>query len=259
MKTPEYTPLPQIEPERDGVMFDKLALPVGFDQERLLINTASVRKVARLAGLGGIMVIGSKGQKSEDEFGISGIGADGSAFMNIVRRRQKSTYVNGVKVLNAFEMAVWTDEDMLPNEHSYRPALILANISERDEILRTDNRYKRGLLDPNGHANFLDTAISKGLHEAAKQRYVQKSGPGRVFTYGAIGLNAAVSIETQTPTSLLTMLGVWGAVDLGFGLYQKKTSHRPLKERQNSVLIGLDRKIGAQTLAQYSIFVQARE
>lgn len=260
MKTAELLPLPQVEPERDGISFEGLSFPVGFDEERLLVNPRTVQKVAHLAGLGGITIVGNKGEKSEDVIGISGISSDGSASMGLVGRKRKDKYINSVKVMSQAEAAIWTDEGLLPAEYSYRPAFIVANLSERDEKLRTDDRYTQGLLDPKGHADFLNKTLSKGLIEAAQQRYKERNGALlSSIVAPVLGANTAASFIMGSPNMLLFMFAMWGTADISLGLIQNKILRcPPLKQRQNSLVLGLDRKIGAQALATYSTFVHVR-
>ena len=49
---PTHVPLPEVENYTDHVVFGNMNLPVGFDEERLLVNLRAFRRVQRVAGLG---------------------------------------------------------------------------------------------------------------------------------------------------------------------------------------------------------------
>ncbi|MEZ6331115.1 MAG: hypothetical protein R3B12_03845 [Candidatus Saccharimonadales bacterium] len=94
----KFTPLPYIDPERDGLKLENLSFPVGFDEERIVVNTETVRRTARIAGLGGVTVMGAAGKTGEYSANIAGMSSDGSATLSSSIFKRRQSFINGFKV-----------------------------------------------------------------------------------------------------------------------------------------------------------------
>ena len=81
----KFKPLSHIEPEQDGVAFSELHLPVGLDEERILINVGTIKKIARIAGFGTVEVSGYNGERDSFSVMASGVNADGSVSLSAAR------------------------------------------------------------------------------------------------------------------------------------------------------------------------------
>lgn len=261
----DFVSLPYIEPDRDGIIFDGINFPVGFDEERLLVNTKMIKRIARIAGLGGITVIGAEGKTNEYSTNISSMSEDGSATLGASVFKKKSSFVNGVKVQSWHESETWAsyNDRPIPDKYRYAPVTISANITERDERLRDSDKYKNGLYDPNGHAYFLDETLSKGLLEATKQRSDQapNSWYGKIFVPAVVLFNGLPMLQGQDYSvgGLARTFAIWGAMDYAIVYYLQRKNGDSIKDAQLSCAFGLDRRLAAKALSKYSKLVKAQK
>lgn len=263
----KYVALPNIVPERDGIVFEAMNLPVGLDEERIVVNTKAIRRIARIAGLGGITVVGGEGKTSDYSADVTGISNDGSATLRSTIFKKQSSFVNGVKVNSWHEDETWASYNDAPQSDYFRygPVLISANTNERDERLRDTNKYKFGLYDTKGHANFIDKTLSAGLSEATSQRYSQRPSAfyGNIFVPAAITLNAAAILGGQNYSFSFFLGQVFlsiGAIDVAYAAVVANKLHgNSIKDAQFSCAFGLDRKFAAIALAKTTIFAKTQK
>ncbi len=260
-----FVPLPYLDLEEHGIEFTDLAFPVGFDEERLSVNIDAVRRTTRMAGLGLVAVHGASGPKSDFTPSVSGIDSQGTASLGVGLMQQKEKEVNGVRVLSRREQEVWAAYSTLnlPESFRYAPTIIRANVSERDERLRTNTKLKRGLMDPNGHSKFLNTVVSDGLLEATKQRREQIPGErfnrfNFFFGVGAVALNT-INGPTAVARQAGIFIGIWGAGDVIVNQILAKKSGNNLTDAQISLLLGYDRYYASKFLAKTQRFVSAQK
>lgn len=245
MKTPELVPLPLLVPERDGVRISAMEFPQGFDEERILINAGRIKQISRMAGLDGVTVIGTSGQKSDHAIGIGSMGADGSATFgaNLSVHKRKRDYVNGVR-LHATQTSA-SDEQSVPHDYYYAPVTIQANITARDEQLREESK----LMDTAGHAQFIDQTISQGLSIAANQRLMLNVLNCALFI-NVMGTGAGVSVITHNPLYLGAFASFWYGSNIAAAMYGSYKHDLPMHDKQFSLVAGIDRALIARIMTK---------
>lgn len=151
-KIPQYVPLPEVSSYTDEVIFGNLNLPIGFDDERLLVNVRAFNRVRAAAGLGRVSVHAESGVTPDFSATISGLDASGAASLGAVSRGEKrSSAIGNVRYPSAASMYDRPDAD------------VSIDSSVMDESLRGST-----LRDPRPRARSLDRAVRVGLMDASR-------------------------------------------------------------------------------------------
>lgn len=259
------TPLPEIEPAKDLVVFENLAFPIGFDEERILVNVPAIQKIQTYAGIGLTVMNGVNGKKSETSSSIQSVNADGSANLgqSLIKRNASST--DTVFVPSRHELGAFMGTKIPARAEKYLrpPAYISANLSARDELLQDSKRFKKGQLDPKGHAEFMNTVIKQGLVEAAAKRH-QNSYDKLVRALVAVVTldNIAVTIALRESWPVYA-LGMWyglaGFLSFKEARQNSKQYDYPTQAYQFSIALGWDRRFMAQSLARTTRLIEVRK
>lgn len=216
--------------------------------------------------MGEVSAIGSQGKKTEYDTGVIGVDSQGTATLGAMQKSRKGEYINGVKVVDRMTQESWAHHDAPPllDRFRYAPTEIIANTSERDEMLRSSKKYKKRLMDTAGHADFLGKVMSDGLREASRQRYKQSSRNrlDEAFVYWLVGLNTAELLLLRDITAI-GRIGILASILLAGDLAMAKSRSSyygyDMKDAQVSALLGQDRRIGAYALAKTQRFVSYRK
>ncbi len=109
VKIPRAIPLPEVGEYTDDVIFGNLGLPVGFDDERLLVNLRGINRIRAIAGLGTVSIVGERGDISTYDYDVTGSN-DGAATLGAVSKQPKVKSSNG-SVEFRFGSSLYGDAD----------------------------------------------------------------------------------------------------------------------------------------------------
>lgn len=151
---PRKVPLPELGNYTDEVVFGNLGLPVGFDQERLLVNLRVINRVRAAAGLGIIAASTESPGTSPQDMAVLGLDGSGAATMGAVSKRQQQR-------LSRSDLTF-----PRPSSAFGRPDVkIRINKSEIQERIREKNGVE-GEYSPKPVAKYLNAALKQGLESA---------------------------------------------------------------------------------------------
>ncbi len=86
-RLPTNVPLPEVNQYADELTIGNLGLPVGFDDERLLVNLRAFHRVRAVAGLGDISIVGTSGDVGGYDYQIGSTDESGTASLGAVSKR----------------------------------------------------------------------------------------------------------------------------------------------------------------------------
>lgn len=258
---PHFVPLPDVPAYTDEVEFGALGLPIGFDDERLLINLPAINRVRTIAALGGVSVYKVNGDSETLDFSIGSINGDGTATMTGVRKTSHQPLSRGRLALprDPSCAVVWN-----PDVHVH------INSAEADAKI-IDSKSPRGALDPKLQAQVLNDAIKKGLNQANHQ--VNMSSRSWRFGYTVYALpNAMLDILGFNPEVTLPATIVAAHAIRLFGLkkivemHNRSEGHDQLdvldqfKKSRHSLIPGvpIERYVGAAAVLKTHKLVKAR-
>ncbi|MCA9350647.1 hypothetical protein KC874_03060 [Candidatus Saccharibacteria bacterium] len=261
----KFKPLSHIEPEQDGVAFSKLHLPVGLDEERILINVGTIKKIARIAGFGLVELSGYNGEHGSFSVMASGVNTDGSVSLSAARKTQKAPYTGQI-IVGSDKEETSSLEDY-PTRSSqdyfnYPPVTIEANLTARSELLEND-KYQLGQFDVNGHVDFLQETLASGLSAAALKRYEER--PDSIFSKylltSLLVINGSPMLQGQSfnLTSFSSTLAIWGSVTIGLAKVASVIEDENYKDAQISTSFGVDRLVLAGLLSKTATLAKAQK
>lgn len=261
----KFKPLSHIEPEQDGVAFSKLHLPVGLDEERILINVGTIKKIARIAGFGLVELSGYNGEHGSFSVMASGVNTDGSVSLSAARKKQKAPYTGQI-IVGSDKEETSSLEDY-PTRSSqdyfnYPPVTIEANLTARSELLEKD-KYQLGQFDVNGHVDFLQETLASGLSAAALKRYKERpaSSISKVVVPSLVVINGAPMLQGQAfnLSSFATTLAIWGSASAGLAKAASVIEDENYKDAQISTSFGVDRLVLASLLSKTATLAKAQK
>ena len=143
--------------------FPDLGIPDYAQPERILFNT---RRIGRMAALGGfhgdVLISGYHGETTEYTPGITGQGADGSAFASMI---------GSVKKAPLADVGSAGFDPLGHIQHDLRLRVNTAELTDRLE------RQHANVRDPHSWARHLDQALGEGLRHAAWAHMARKNPP----------------------------------------------------------------------------------
>jgi hypothetical protein len=132
-----------------------VALPSGFDSERLLVNLRGIDRIRSIAGLGNVSVTSTRGDTSTYGTEITGVDSSGTATYGRKMLTHQTPLASGsVSFPSNFSMVGKAD------------AAIVINSSEAEERAQRKNGPE-GLFNPSIRANLLNNALKEGLGQAS--------------------------------------------------------------------------------------------
>lgn len=246
MLTAQYIPLPEVNDSSDVLHIGRLGLPVGFDQERLLINVGAIEKAIAWGGLSHLVIDANEGQKrSVSITAHSDAGgrlmATGSGSLRKARLQSSTTEQNQLPGYH----------DSLDKIHYDKTsAHIVINTSEKDQrILDKQKKWPRGPHEVDAQATVLNMTIQEGLKSAITSSHFNR--PKAITTTMMCGASGFMRHAEQSATSAefaeaiaVTFIGM-NAVMAAYGRIIDKY-HLP--DRQWSVFVGVpfDRHVVAR-------------
>jgi hypothetical protein len=155
-KLPTSVTLPDIATYTSDIIFGNLGLPVGFDEERLVVSLRSIERVRSIAGLGTLSIAAERGETRDFDYSSVGVSPSGAAFLGAYRKQPK-------KPLSRTDIH-------FPLGSGYdQPAvsITISNTEAEERIYDQGDRYERGVFSPEARARFMHASIKKGLREAS--------------------------------------------------------------------------------------------
>ena len=251
-------PLPEIPQHTEDIVFGTLGLPIGFDQERVLVNLRAIERVRRVAGFSVISVV-SRDQSSElSDPGVTAVDASGTATMGQAAKRRRQP----------LSVARLSYHDPDPLLHDFPDLTIHVDKSELENRVEEErDRYKQGAFDVQGRARYLNTAIGQGLVDASFDANLNLEKLGlTVGLYGAMTMGEfAYGMPRPFVFALFAGagvgLGAFPAIHAMMKLKDKDERAFALKQWRYSMFFGLtpDRFLAARGLITASRFVKARK
>lgn len=266
-RLPSSVPLPEVGNYTDEIVFGNLGLPVGFDQEQLLVNLRGIKRICTVGILGHVSILSGGGEAGELETQITGWDDSGTATLSglKVKRKEVTTSTN----------SYWHHPD------AWGPDVTIhTNSNEMQARIKDeDARYERGLSDPKAWAKQLNEAVRNGLDQAAYDvtfklmagtDEIPKSGIALSF-YGvtvAIAMLSAgnlggfkdgilVSEGLLQGMNYLMLLGA----EVSYLKHKPSRPHRPFVEGPHSVcpIVPVDRYLLTNGLVNFSRLIKARK
>jgi hypothetical protein len=143
--------------------FPDLGIPEYAQPERILFNTQRIGRMAALGGFhGDVLISGYQGEATEYTPGVTGHGADGSAFASMVGSVKKAPLAN---------VDMGAPDPLAHIQHDLRLSVNTAELTDRLE------RQRANVRDPAAWASHLDRAVKEGLRDAAWQHMVRRRPP----------------------------------------------------------------------------------
>jgi|GEM_PF-4284198 len=161
--TPRFVPLPDLRQHTDSVTFGNLGLPVGFDQEQLLVNVRGIERIQSVARLGHISVVGMSGEVSQRSYSVGSIQADGSTTLGAVKKREKEPLSH---------ISVKFPDPSLTIVGDPRVIIRVNKEEIKQRTLEKPKEYERGPLDAGTRAKYLNRSLKEGLSSASKKANV---------------------------------------------------------------------------------------
>lgn len=258
-----YVPLPEVDKYTDSLVFGNLGLPVGFDQERLLVNVPGINRIQKVAGLGMLSIIGYRGEREPDTYQISGVSHSGIATFGGMFKSDKAD-LSDVEVDFPRSVSIIDKPDIKIKVNG-------AEIQER--ITEKPDKYPRGVFDPNAQAKYLNKSLKAGLYKANAHANVNSAKAIETLRiYGIFigtGLYSGVELSTIIPLTFLVSpayFQISRSMDAAIALKKidplDDTRYRDvLKSMRKSLFAGatLDRAIGGNVLTATTKFVKAQK
>ncbi|HSX15216.1 MAG TPA: hypothetical protein VLF40_00300 [Candidatus Saccharimonadales bacterium] len=169
-KKPGFVPLPEVPEHTEHISLENLGLPIGFDEERLLVNVGAMERIRRAIGLGDIVVTAAylnDSMPAVDGVSESGVATMAKAsFADLFQRPPgRAALENEDWVKNSDglidRLAAELTASFIP-----RDAVLALDLRERDERFR---RAGKGVLDASLQAQFLSGSIKDGLYDANRK------------------------------------------------------------------------------------------
>ena len=250
MSRQEFVPLPDVDPERDGIAFGSLGFPIGFDEERLLVNVGRVQTVTKIGGVGRVSVVGVTGEETTFAHNVSGVNSDGSASVGLGVFKNKQPVVNGVRI------GEMPEQD---NQYVKPDVVVEVNTAERDRIL--SEKYKHGQLNPRGQAELLSRTMADGLATGVKLRQlnamtgVEKIVSRFMFPFYTVGDVMAIT-ENEVAYRASGLLALWGVGNVVIAKLTQPSPDTSIREAHHTATWGYERRFAAQALARYSTLIK---
>lgn len=257
-------PLPEVPEHTDDLVFENLDLPVGFDEERLLVNLSAINRVRRIAGLGRVSIVGTDGKAEKEDFQITGISSSGAATASASKRDKSPLSQSSVRFPNGATFFNSAD------------TTITINNTEVEAQIHEGSSEGNRLFDPNARAKLLDRGITRGLVRASLDANFDTEKfriSGRYYgLFGGLGLITGADMLKLMPT--ITVLGplMFNAAQANNAITDSITKNVQkgdvkkhilefLKSSRQSVFVGVapDRFIAAAGLAKASRLIKARK
>ena len=161
---PADVPLPDVPRHTDDVIFGALDIPVGFDQDRVLINLRAFQRIRAVAGLGTISISAGKPEAEQFDADIDGIDVQGTASLRGIGRRQRNPLSSSRLQFPIPTFTVYGQPDVS----------ILVNNSEIESRVDESEKYPRGMADEKARSIYLNSAVIKGLSTAIRRANIDK-------------------------------------------------------------------------------------
>jgi hypothetical protein len=155
-KLPREVFLPDVPTYTDEIVFGNLGFPVGFDNERILVNLRAFERVQAVAGLGNISIIGHRGENQPFEAQITSVDRSGAATLGAAGKRHKKPLGHG-------NVAFPTTSSFFDNPS----AVIKVNFTELEAQIDEADKYAKGVFDPTAQSERINTGVKEGLREAS--------------------------------------------------------------------------------------------
>ena len=151
-RLPARVPLPEVPQYTEDVVFGGIGLPVGFDQERLLVNLRALDRFRKVAGLNTISVVASQEDGEAVDPGIDAVDSQGTATISWAAKRTKKP------------LATSSVQYSVPNSEVYgRPeGVVRINNAELEKRIEAKpQRYPKGVFDAKARGKFLNLALKE--------------------------------------------------------------------------------------------------
>lgn len=154
-KRPNFVALSEVNEHSERIIIGDMGLPVGFDQERLLVQLPRLERIASLACMSTLTLAGFRGDTSEYSYGIGGMSSDGVASAvssKIISRAGLS------------DSDVDRQGEDIPRGFRWSDASIKINNAEIEERIRSDgDKWDKNVFDEIARAKYMSDALQRGL------------------------------------------------------------------------------------------------
>jgi hypothetical protein len=250
---PALVPLPDISTYSDMVTFGNLGLPVGFDDERVLVNLRAINRVRSIAGLGGVSIIGERGDTSTYDYNVTSMDTSGSATFGAVSKQNKTPLAQGNLTFDSGSSSFGKPE-----------VNIALNTSEAEERIKTQHGLS-GLYEAKPRAKYLNSAVKQGLADAVVDANIDKEK--FKITARAYGFFAGLGLIGGGGVPRALAVGfIAGPVLTNLNVFRTASMQYPedameiWKEYRQSAFIGmsLDRLVAASGVLKASRIIKAK-
>lgn len=268
-KLPKVVPLPKVGDYTSHVVFGNLGLPVGFDEEQLLVNLRGFQRVQKLAALGDITIHGATGESGTYEHNVDGINGDGSITLRGVAKRQKNPLSQGIVTYPEQRTIYGEDYSSFYNKPDV--TIKVNNAETHERIQENSDRFPRRDFDPSARAFFLNKAIRQGLVTASKDANVSNAkvkeglqryaiGVAIVYLLGSRSIQEAVALAAASGVGVGFISQVTNSMNESSSLGYSERVARNMRTYRKSLFIGatFDRMIAGSTVASVTRFIKAQ-
>lgn len=253
-RLPAQVPLPEVAQHTEDIVFGGLGLPVGFDQERLLINVRALDRFRKVAGLDTISIVADQGEAEPTDPGVTGVDSQGTATIGLAAKRTRKPLVSGKL------------QYPIPNNEVFgRPdGVVKVDNTELESRLEAKpKKYPKGPFDAKGRGKFLNAAVKRGLSEVNFD--TSFSFTKGILAGSWVGSNAFTFFELGVPLPVVIASGV-GANGLlaSLNAYGHAADSQEFKQffmhHRHSLFYGItpDRYIAAQGILSARRLIKAR-
>jgi hypothetical protein len=256
-KEARLVPLPEVNECSERIILGDMGLPVGFDQERLLVQLPRLERIAQLAGMGTLTIAGFRGDTTEYSYGVGGMSGDGvgAAVSSMVTSKAKMHESS----------ASQDNSEVPPYLHWHDGSVKINNVEIEERIKGDDEKWSKGVFDERARAKYMSSALQRGLMVATHESVfpdeplantLVKSGLKKVTWAGLIGFSWHLGFEQ----ALLLDTAIVIVDKPATSAFRTGVLHKPTPPTKHSLAsrIFYDRYMAAQGLNLISRLIRAR-
>lgn len=250
-RDPAFVPLPQVAHYTEDVIFGALNLPVGFDEERLLVNVRAFDRARSLGGIG-LVTVTTKSGRANDTWVSGRVNNDGAMSLSAAGVQKPTPLSKGSVTFPAYPGSFFGKA---------RLSIVIDNTRISEETKRAD--VPNAAFDARLKGRLLNRAVQHGLHQGVRAANIDllKTGLGAVF-YANSGATFSYVLQ-DIPTGAAMAFALGPFIQFGALMTEKKRRHAPQGDERwyrSSFFVGcaLDRYAAGAAAVALGTFIKAR-
>lgn len=190
---PRSVPLPEVEDYTDRIEFRNLGLPLGFDDEKMLVNLRAFQLVQIFSGLGSISIDGSTNNIESEAPEVASISSDGTA--------------SAAARVGLSYKALGRGTIQFPSGNSYIGDADATVTLDTQEIDRRLSSIKNGayLLSPKKRAKYFNSGVSSGLTDVNFHANIDRQKSMTSILSNGVAIPSALMAEDISLYFFMTM------------------------------------------------------